>query len=659
MFTTILSWVSFIASLAVFCYFFRIQKGYYDENKYKLEKARDFFLASSAYSVKSDGEDNLIDEAGIQGDLKNLIKELNLYMARNKGTTDFSIIQNKTERYANTIYENASSNLSLPTYYGLMGTFLGVFMGLCGFVMTDFLNWIGMDISTDEESNVTRLIIGVMVSMGTSFIGLFLTTMSNKAATECKRIMDERKNMFYDFIQNELMPVLGMSVVAALSQLKETLLHFHESFDVITDKFERTFNGCTDRFGKAFEKNIVAVGKAAEQLGGSIDTVNKNIENQKALLKELRSDGMIAALDLFVEAGKEFGKSVAVVKDLNRVHNELSTALKSLMNTQEDYNKSLVVPKLIAERLNVILERVSTFEDSVNVLGESLAQTQMLGNSEMNLIQKHLENIKRKNEIAAEYQETANEELQSLFDGELQQLKDLHFKYSSAIAQYQEEFLSLMEQVSTGIVEKKDEFMRTLQDAFDTTQLNMDFAHLRMLPDIKKGLDTIQTIVDAFNTSVKEQGYVGINKLGMVKESLDAIPQVIEKQGRLLDEGVNAFAARMEPVERTLENVNERTVSVSKQTSDLSNNINALAMRLNALKNDVESKRTDDIAGFQHINNVIDLQQNQLLALGQILERSKKELNDDLMEVVRSKVQGLEKRILELGNQIKALPKRH
>lgn len=655
MFTTVLS---FMVSIAVTYVFFRIQKGHYDENKYKLEKARNFFLANSTYSVKSDEEENLIDDAGVQGDLKNLIKELNLYMARNKGTTDFSIIQNKTERYANTIYENASSNLSLPSYYGLMGTFIGVFMGLCGFVMTDVLNWIGMDIATDEESNVTRLIIGVIVSMVTSFIGLYLTTQSNKAATECKRIMDERKNMFYDFIQNELMPVLGMSVVAALSQLKETLLHFHESFDVITDKFERTFNGCTDRFGKAFEKNIVAVGKAAEQLGGSIDTVNKNIENQKALLKELRSDGMIAALDLFVEAGKEFGKSVAVVKDLNRVHNELSTALKSLMSTQEEYNKSLIVPKLIAERLNVILERVTTFENSVNVLGESLAQTQMLGNSEMNLIQKHLENIKRKDEIAAEYQETANEELQLLFDGEVQQLKDLHFKFSSAIEQHQEEFLSLMEQVSAGIVQKKEEFMQTLQDAFDTTQLNMDFAHLRMLPDIKKGLDTIQAIVDAFNTSVKEQGYVGINKLGMVKNALDAIPPAIEKQSRLLDEGVNAVAARMEPMERTLGNVNERTESVAKQASELSDNINALAMRLTSLKNDVESKSADDVAGFQHINNVIDLQQNQLLALGQILERSKKELNDNLAEMVRSKVQGLEKRIRDLDSQIKALPKK-
>ena len=242
MFSTIFSYISIVLSIVVACIFFKKQKKYYDENMSKLEKARDFFLANPTYSVVTVGNDKAIEEKNINGELLGLIKELNKYMSRNKGTTDFSIIQNKTERFANTIYENASSNLAFPTYMGLMGTFIGVFMGLVGFAAPDLLGLIGIDIESSEESNITRLILGVIVSMFTSFIGLSFTIRSNKAATEYKRTMDERKNIFYDFIQNELMPVLGMSVVAALTQLKETLTHFHESFDVITSNFERTFN---------------------------------------------------------------------------------------------------------------------------------------------------------------------------------------------------------------------------------------------------------------------------------------------------------------------------------------------------------------------------------------------------------------------------------
>ena len=133
-----------------------------------------------------------------------------------------------------------------------------------------------MDMGGNDEWGIILLIAGVFVSMLTSARGLYLTIGANKQATDYKRDMDKRKNLFFDFIQNELMPVLGMSVVAALTQLRETLLHFTDSFDVVTDKFERTFDGCTEKFGKAFEKNIVAVADAANKLGGSIDVVNQN-----------------------------------------------------------------------------------------------------------------------------------------------------------------------------------------------------------------------------------------------------------------------------------------------------------------------------------------------------------------------------------------------
>ena len=238
-----------------------------------------------------------------------------------------------------------------------------------------------MDMGGNDEWGIILLIAGVFVSMLTSARGLYLTIGANKQATDYKRDMDKRKNLFFDFIQNELMPVLGMSVVAALTQLRETLLHFTDSFDVVTDKFERTFDGCTEKFGKAFEKNIVAVADAANKLGGSIDVVNQNVKNQQALLKELRSGEMLTALDLFVKAGLQFHEAVDVFKELDVVRKDLSKTISTLIATQKDYNHSLVVPKMIAERLNVILERITTFEDSINSLGASIAQTQMLGNS--------------------------------------------------------------------------------------------------------------------------------------------------------------------------------------------------------------------------------------------------------------------------------------
>lgn len=593
MFVQIVSYLFLAASIVVSYLFYKRQRLYYKENLDKLEKAKNFFLENPTYSIVTRNGEKLIDESGLDGDLLNLVRELNKYMSRNKGTTDFSIIQNKTERFANTIFENASSNLAFPTYMGLMGTFTGVFIGLIGFVFSDFFNGIGIDLGTDEEANITRLVYGVLVSMITSFIGLLFTTRSNKRATEYKRIMDERKNVFYDFIQNELMPVLGMSVVHALTQLKETLLHFHESFDVVTDKFEKTFNKCTEKFGKEFEKNIVAVGNAASKLGDSIEIVNENVDNQQKLLKELRSDGMLSVLDRFISAGKQFEQSSNTVKDLEKIRTELSAAITMLLNVQKEYNNSLVVPKLIAERLNVILERVTTFEESVNTLGKDIAATHMLGNSEMTLIQEHLDNIKRKDAIAAEYQENANEELKKLFDAETQTIKDLHRQYTSAIETHGDEFQVLMNQVADAITQKKREFMQTLQDAFDLTELQTEFAHLKQLPEIEHKIGTLNTSVDNFKSSVKQQSDAEIDKLGAIETKLETIPSAIQKQGEenrsQIEQAKKEIKGDIADLTNDTSKVAETIETVVNSISDVKTDITGIATSVNEVKNNTST----------------------------------------------------------------------
>ena len=642
MFSTIFSYISIVLSIVVACIFFKKQKKYYDENMSKLEKARDFFLANPTYSVVTVGNDKAIEEKNINGELLGLIKELNKYMSRNKGTTDFSIIQNKTERFANTIYENASSNLAFPTYMGLMGTFIGVFMGLVGFAAPDLLGLIGIDIESSEESNITRLILGVIVSMFTSFIGLSFTIRSNKAATEYKRTMDERKNIFYDFIQNELMPVLGMSVVAALTQLKETLTHFHESFDVITSNFERTFNNCTSKFGKEFEKNIVAVGQAASQLGSSIEIVNRNVENQQMLLQELRSDGMIMALDRFIDAGKQFKESTKTVKDLDISRTELSSTVSELIKAQKDYNSSLVVPKLIAERLNNILERVSTFEDSVNVLGESIAQTQMLGNSEMTLIKEHLDNIKRKDAIATEYQETANDELKSLFDTELNTIKVLQEKYTSAVDEYGEGFRELMNKITDAIKAKKEELMQTLQDAFDIAELNTEFAHLNRLPEIKEQIKALNVSVDNFNESVMKQSAAEIGKLDTMDAKLDTIPSVVKEQCEDCQDKTYSAIAATHDVEKVMK----------EAKTELQNQINTMLGKLSMIEIDVDSLRENaklkvslNKEEMLDVAEAIREQREEVVLLDNMLGNTKKELSDMFTKVFEYKLEDIRKKI--------------
>ena len=69
-------------------------------------------------------------------------------------------------------YDQTMAKLSFPTNIGLMGTFLGVFLGILMFV-------IGFSGSEElRDASISNLLIGVLISMSTSFIGLFLQPLS-------------------------------------------------------------------------------------------------------------------------------------------------------------------------------------------------------------------------------------------------------------------------------------------------------------------------------------------------------------------------------------------------------------------------------------------------------------------------------------------------
>ena len=398
----------------------------------------------------------------------------------------------------------------------------------------------------------------------------------------------------------------------------------------------------TSKFGKEFEKNIVAVGQAASQLGSSIEIVNRNVENQQMLLQELRSDGMIMALDRFIDAGKQFKESTKTVKDLDIIRTELSSTVSELIKAQKDYNSSLVVPKLIAERLNNILERVSTFEDSVNVLGESIAQTQMLGNSEMTLIKEHLDNIKRKDAIATEYQETANDELKSLFDTELNTIKVLQEKYTSAVDEYGEGFRELMNKITDAIKAKKEELMQTLQDAFDIAELNTEFAHLNRLPEIKEQIKALNVSVDNFNESVMKQSAAEIGKLDTMDAKLDTIPSVVKEQCEDCQDKTYSAIAATHDVEKVMK----------EAKTELQNQINTMLGKLSMIEIDVDSLRENaklkvslNKEEMLDVAKAIREQREEVVLLDNMLGNTKKELSDMFTKVFEYKLEDIRKKI--------------
>lgn len=486
--------IALTISAVVTCIFGYLQWKLYTGNVELISLLKQIFLKeeqTSGYKIYFIDDVCQIKPVKDKEQLNSLIEEINLYVQKSIGTADFNIIQNKTERKIESLYEHATAELSFPTYIGLMGTFTGTFLGLVGFLVS------GNDLS--DDSKVTNLIIGVLVSMLTSLFGLVLTTRSNHLAAVTKKELDQQKDIFLDFIQLELIPKLQTTVTT----LQQTLEGFVPKFDEVISNFEKTFSGvigrfkdtfdeCTKNFGTEFRQNTRLISHTVSTLNDSIGHITENVENQRKLLEELRSESMFYTLERFVEAANTFQGTTSAVNEYNEMLRSLLASTQSVIKLQTDYANSLHVPQSIVLQLNRILDRITTFEQNINALGENIAQTKMLGNQELLLIQKHLESFEEKKQLADRFLDTSNEELELLFREQGKLVKALFDNYQQQMENERDELSAFVRETMQIITKKKNDLLTHLEKAFDVGNVNAMFSHLKSLPEIEEKLEEIE-----------------------------------------------------------------------------------------------------------------------------------------------------------------------
>ena len=521
MFQSSISIASLIISIATFVIAFSVQFYYFISNRKKLKVVRNFFAKKRDYEIYGKAEDSQLnpDVAKEGSNLHALIKELNEYTKKNHGTTDFSIIQNKTDRKINVLYDNATSRIAFPTYVGLMGTFIGVFLGLLFFT-------IGLGSSPNGEGitdeTIGNLISGVLVSMSTSFIGLLLTTITHHLAAKTQKIVCEDKNDFYEFIQNELMPTLGVSMVAALNKLHHTINLFEPSFNSVINKFQSTFDSCTQRFGSAFEQNVTVVSEAVRVMGKNMDKINKNVDLQAQLLKTLHSHEVVKSLDAFVQASQNFDLVTTGLNHLEGTINTIKNTCTELINTQRHYNESLEIPLNVANKLNQILDRITDFEKSINALGRSIEKTDLLGNTEIEALKRTVNAIKKKQEIAVEAMEVSDGHLKNIFQMQSDSIKKLGRTYEESFTFYAEIFQNNLNGLKKEILERRREIVNAIEEKFSLDQIQQEFSQLSKLKKIEELLTSIHS------NSTREE----------VNKTLDTTRQEVESMHKLLDKAI-------------------------------------------------------------------------------------------------------------------------
>lgn len=481
--------------------FAAIQLWFFFNTRLKLNELSRFF-PSKKWETKGDEESlTLIAEPEESKSAQELVSEINDYITKTSGAVEYAVIKDKTERRIDSLYEFATSKISFPTYLGLMGTFFGVYIGLkC------FNAGLGQGDGGITDQMVKELIGGIIVSMVTSLVGLVLMTISNIHASNVQKKVDAQKDEFFEFIQMSVIPTLGTNVSSSLNRLRSTIGKFEPSFRAVIEEFKDAFRDCTDMFKGTFAENAEVLTKAVAEMGSNMTLINENIQKQDQLLSTLRQREMVVTLDKFVTAANSFDSVTTSIQKLEEAKERIIASTNALAEKQESYNQSLEVPTRLLQQVNSILDRVTTFEQSINALGVNIAQTQLLGNTQINAIEEQLNALKTKHSLVYRYQDTEVEELDKIYKEQSKAVADLSDAFKRVVAQnkddietamgdFKKAYDEIVRSCKTGVQQKLDEFIDALNKTLDIEDANRKLSNLDRLQALETELGDIKAAI--------------------------------------------------------------------------------------------------------------------------------------------------------------------
>lgn len=470
--------ISFLVSVILFGFFFYNQRKDYKESMTLLSKYGKFFEKNREYDKgqnSADGKPHIKQVAVSGAYLFELINDINDFIDTCKGSAQFSIIQNKTERRLTLRYDEATSKMTFPTHRGLMGTFVGVFFGLIFFLCAS----VGPDGMTDEA--IHSLIMGVLVSMATSFVGLIMSIKLSTAASKARKAVDLDKNDFYEFVQNKIMGEIDTSLSDALASLHETVATFEPQFSHVIAGFQQTFEQCTEAFGDDFRTSVSTLVTAVDRMGENMDAVNQNVDLLKDLVDHMSSGEMVEYMRSFTKATEQLKVATSSLNDFERARRMMLAATQEAINIQKSYNEFLKAPISVAEKVNTILSRITRFEDNINKLGDNIGSINMVSDSQVEAIKNILEAIKKKHKVALDFESTANTKLEAYFNEQINLLSKMYGIYNKHLQDVYGQYDDLMDEHIRDIKARHQHFIDEINEKFNLEVCRQEFAELRKI----------------------------------------------------------------------------------------------------------------------------------------------------------------------------------
>lgn len=317
-----------------------------------------------------------------------IVSSINSYLEKNNSVaSDFYLVKDIVDRNSDAEEEAIVTQIPMPLYCGLMGTMIGIIIGVLYLWLSGGLSeLLGSDASVNGASGIEALLGGVALAMISSIFGIVLTTMASWKEKECKYRVESLKHGFLSWIQSELLPVMNTDALSSMRML----------FDNLSD------------FNKAFKEN-------SDDLKVSLEMISESSKDQASLLNAINklkidkiASANIAVYDKLSDATEEIAKFSDYMLQVNTYLNSINDLCDKL-----DASENRI--RTIEEMGAFFKEERANLDSIKGIIAKSLSSADDYYSSQMAIFE---ENINKRNDELKVCLVKNNDSIQTLLDGQ-------------------------------------------------------------------------------------------------------------------------------------------------------------------------------------------------------------------------------------------------
>lgn len=276
----------------------------------------------------------------------NIRDSINKYLRPSAGSViDFGLIKDTVDRNCDAVEDEINTQLPIPLYLGLLGTMVGVILGLFDLLRAETITDMtagGAESTASMTEGISSLLSGVAMAMIASGVGIVLTTISTVVfAKKLRPKAENGRNAFLTWMQEKLIPRLPGNTSEALASLVDNLNEFNCTFASNTESLGTALGQINESYAKQAEIiDMISEIDIEAMARGNVMVLNElrqsvfMLEQFNTYLHEVQ--GYTEQIHRFEELFGEREQRLEILEDIHRFFNRHRDAITKTVADSDD-----------------------------------------------------------------------------------------------------------------------------------------------------------------------------------------------------------------------------------------------------------------------------------------------------------------------------------